>query len=75
MKKISLYILIAIFTMLISTMLFSGVVSYANEEISVSSITKVNAEGENVPYDESYSWDVSINYSFQNYIIYIITFY
>lgn len=65
MRKISLYILIAIFTMLISTMLISGVVSYASEEISVSSITKVNAEGESVPYDESYSRDVSINYSFQ----------
>ena len=75
MKRISVLISIFTLVMLVTAFMAVGVVSYAGEEISVVSITKVNANGEVVSYDGEYSRDITINYNFNNAESFVIKTY
>lgn len=64
MKRFITYATIFIFIFALSLGFHVGIVAGAENEITIESITKVNASGASVAYDGDYSRDVTINYSF-----------
>ncbi|MBQ9114967.1 MAG: hypothetical protein IJY07_03425, partial [Clostridia bacterium] len=62
-------------TMLLTVSMFSSVVANASTEIVVDSITKINADGEVINYDDTYSRDITINYTFTTATRYVIRVY
>ena len=64
MKKFVTYITIFIFVFALCLGLSSSVIASAENEISVESVTKLDASGAVVLYDGEYSRNVTINYAF-----------
>ena len=65
MKKIGFIITILIFTLMVSLLISMGTVAFAENEVTISHITKISADGEVVEYNNAYSRDVTINYTFE----------
>ncbi len=75
MKKISILFSIVMIVMLLASFYVSSVIAYADDEIAVESITKVNADGDIVVYDETYSRNITVNYRFNLASHYVIRVY
>ena len=65
MKKIGFIITILIITLMVSLLISMGTVAFAENEVTISHITKISADGEVVEYNNAYSRDVTINYTFE----------
>ena len=65
MKKIGFIITILMFTLMVSLLISMGTVAFAENEVTISHITKISADGEVVEYNNAYSRDVTINYTFE----------
>ncbi len=65
MKKIGFIITILIITLMVSLLISMGTVAFAENEVTISHITKISSDGEVVEYNNAYSRDVTINYTFE----------
>lgn len=75
MKRISIFSLIFIFVFLISLLVGVGIFGVAENEVTITQITKINADGERIDYDATYSRDIIINYQFQTAERYFVRVY
>lgn len=74
MKKVFI-ITILVMVFIATALVGGGFYAVAENEIVISKITKVNADGEIVDYDSTYSRDVTINYTFQTAHSYYVEVY
>ncbi|MBQ8178597.1 MAG: hypothetical protein IJ033_05315 [Clostridia bacterium] len=75
MKKVSILFLITMVVMLLASLFAGSIIAYAEDEITVEFITKVNSDGNIVSYDDTYSRDVTVTYNFSSASHYVIRVY
>ncbi len=75
MKKIGFIIFVLLYMMLVTLLIGVGGLALAENEITIASIVKTNANGEIIPYDSEYSRDVTLNYEFKTAYSYVVKVY
>lgn len=74
MKKY-LLILVTIFVFISAIFMGTNTFSSAENEITISDITKLDLSGERVPYDNTYSRDIKLEYAFKTATKYVVNVY
>lgn len=75
MKKIGLLIFIVILSAVISCLTLGATIGFANDEIVLDEITKIDADGQEVAYENTYSRDVTLKYTFSTASFFAIKVY